>query len=178
METFAKPRPFVDNPNFSSDRQVAVGKLLTAIIDAPIRRLITRFSCLPCCFTLQCCFGHFLPEGEDDEDNLEPLPTTDVGPVKYRIAYLALCIENSSAGRDLYSGLEEIAALDPQYIQFGSPDWFWSRHRNSYAVQVEPIKFATSDTAIIKYKEALTVQKVRGQFFDRLEKLVLEIQPE
>jgi hypothetical protein len=178
METFAKPRSFVDNPHFSRDRQVAVDELLTEIIDAPIRRLITRFSCLPCCFTLQCCFGHFLPEGEDDGENLEPLPTTDVGSVKYRIAYLALCIENSSDGMDLYSGLDKMAALDPQYIQFGSPDWFWNHHRNSYALQVEPIRFAGSDTAIIGYKEALTVQKVRGEFFDRLEKLVLEIQPE
>lgn len=178
METFAKPRPFVDHQHFSTERQIAVDKLLIETIDPPIRRLITKFSHLPFCFTLQCCSGHFLFDGEQDKESLEALPSHDVGPVKYRIAYLALCIENSLDGRDLYSGLEEIAALDPQYIQFGSPGWFWSRHRNSYALQVEPIKFATSDTAIIKYKEALTVQKVRGQFFDRLEKLVLEIQPE
>ena len=178
METFAKPRSFVDHPHFSRDRQVAVDKLLTDNIDVPIRRLITKFSHLPFCFTLQCCSGHFLFEGEQENENLKVLPSHDVGPVKYRIAYLALCLENSSDGRDLYSGLEKIAALDPEYIQFGSPDWFWHGHPNSYALQVEPLGFAGSDTAIIEYKEALKVQKVRGLFFDRLEKLVQEFQPE
>jgi len=178
VETFAKPRPFVDHPRFSRDREQALADIHPENIDAPIRRLITRFSHLPFCFTLQCCFGHFLYDGEQEEENLRALPSHDIGPVKYRIAYLALCLENNKNGRKLYSGLENVAAGEPEYIQFGSPDWFWNRHSNSYALQVEPKRFAKSDAAIIGYQEGLTVQRIRNLFFDRLEELVLEWQPE
>lgn len=178
METFAKPRPFVDHPHFPRDRELVLADILPEKIDAPVRQLITGLSHLPFCFTLQCCYGHFLYNGEQGKENLQPLPSQDVGPVKYRIAYLALCLEKSEEGRKLYSGLENIAAIEPEYIQFGSADWFWNRHPNSYALQVEPIRFARSDVAIIDYKEALTVQKIRDLFYDRLEKLVQEFQPE
>jgi hypothetical protein len=178
VETFAKPRLFVDHPQFPRDRKLVLGGIDLDKIDIPIRRLITRFSQLSFCFTLQCCFGHFLYDGQQEQENLQLLPSHDVGPVKYRIAYLALCLENSREGRKLYSRLENIAANEPDYIQFGSPDWFWNRHPNSFALQVEPERFAKSDVAIIGYDEALTVQKTRDLFFDRLEELVLEWQPE
>ncbi len=178
METFAKTRPFVDHPHFLRDRELVLADILPENIDAPIRGLITRLSHLPFCFTLQCCYGHFLYDGEQGLENLRALPSRDIGPVKYRIAYLALCLENSENGRKLYSGLEKIAAGEPEYIQFGSPDWFWDRHRNSFALQVEPIRFAKSDVAIIEYQEGLTVQKNRDLFFDRLEELVRVWQPE
>lgn len=178
METFANPWPFVDHPHFFRDRELVLGGIKSESIDAPIRRLITSFSHLPFCFTLQCCAGHFLWDVAQDEENLQPLPAHDVGPIKYRIAYLALCLENSTGGRKLYSGLEDMAASDPEYIQFGSPTWFWDRQENSYAVQVEPVRFAKSDVAIIGYEEALIVQNIRDQFFVGLNELVQEIQPE
>lgn len=31
-----------------------------------------------------------------------------------------------------------ITAIEPDYLQFGSADWFWERWLNSYALQVEP----------------------------------------
>lgn len=172
METFAKPRPFVEHPNFSRDRGLVLDDFRPENIDAPLRGLITRFSHLPFCFTLQCCVGHFLLDEGQDEENLQPLPTHDVGPVKFRIAYLALCLENSPGGRKLYSGLEKIAASDPEYIQFGSPAWFWDRQVNSYALQVEPVRFATSDVAVIEFDEAVKVQTIRDRFFVRLNELV------
>jgi len=178
VETFGKPRPFVDHLHFPRDRELVLAEIHPEKIDAPIRQLISRFSHLPFCFTLQCCFGHFLYDGEQDQENLQPLPSHDVGPVKYRIAYLALCLENSRDGRKLYSGLESVAAAKPEYIQFGSPGWFWKRHVNSYSLQVEPIRFAQSDIAIIGYEEALIVQKTRDRFFDLLGELVLEMQPQ
>jgi hypothetical protein len=174
VETFAKPRLFVDHPQFPGDRELVLADIVSDNIDAPLRPLINGFSRLPFCFTLQCCFGHFLYEGEEGRENLQPLPAHDVGPVTYRIAYLALCLENSRDGRKLYSDLESIAPADPDYIQFGSPDWFWTRYPNSFALQVEPVRFARSDVAIIGYEEAIIVQKTRDLFFICLEEIVRE----
>jgi len=44
---------------------------------------------LPYCFTLQSCFGHFVFCGQNDQQNLEPLPVNDpIVKVEYRIAYI------------------------------------------------------------------------------------------
>jgi hypothetical protein len=86
----------------------------------------------------------------------------------YRIAYLALCIENSVPGRRLRSLLEGVPLVAVDCIQFASPDWFWERQLNSYALQVEPERLKDKDAAVIGYQEALRVQDVRDLFFTRI----------
>lgn len=174
METFAKPGRFIDDPRFDAERKRVLKDLTLSKIDTPIRGLVKGFMKLPYCFTLQCCFGHFLHREAPSIDNLEPLPEYDVGGITYRIAYMALCIKNSAAGKQLYSALAGIPSIDPEYIQFGSPRWFWERHVNSFALQVEPLRFAFQDQADIDHAEALHVQKIRDRFFPTLEGLVHE----
>ena len=172
MESFAPPRRLVDNQRFESDRKNVLEKLVLDEVDAPIRSIVDGFSRLPFCFTLQCCYGHFVHSEVPAPDNLEPLPAIDVGTVTYRIAYLALCIQNSSAGNQLLSELAGVPSINPDLIQFGSPRWFWDRHVNSYALQVEPSRFAGRDQATIDYAEAVQVQKVRDEFYAKLTDLV------
>jgi hypothetical protein len=63
-------------------------------------------------FTLQCCYGHFIYGGQNDPHNLEPLPLTDtIARVEYRLAYIAICIENSDLGRMLFEALKELRTL-------------------------------------------------------------------
>ncbi len=172
METFEQPRDLVDNPHFESDRQVVLSNLARARIDAPIRGIIAGFAGLSYCFTLQSCYGHFVHAEQSHPENLEPLPAHDVGAVRYRIGYVAFCIENSTPGRRLLAALKKVPAIDPDFIQFGSPSWFWERHLNSYALQVEPSRFLHRDEANIEYQEALHVQHVRGLFFAGLGQLI------
>jgi hypothetical protein len=94
--------------------------------------------------------------------------------VQYRIAYVALCIEGSAAGRGLRTQLARVQEVDPAYVQFGSPDWFWERQVNAYALQVEPRRWMHLDVASIPYEEALHVQDVRQRFFERLGEVVGE----
>ena len=176
MKTFGHPRQLVDNPQFHRDRELALASLARANIDAPIREIIAAFAGLRCCFTMQSCYGHFVHSEQPRPDNLEPLPAHDVGSVKYRIAYIAFCIENSTAGRHLHAALEKITAIDPDYVQFGSPGWFWQRHLNYYALQVEPTRFMYKDVAYVEYREALHVQEVRGLFFASFSSLIQAIE--
>ncbi|HPI92690.1 MAG TPA: hypothetical protein PK350_06125 [Deltaproteobacteria bacterium] len=135
-------------------------------IDEPIRDIIDAFGTMTCCFTLQSCWGHFLTSRSQDPLTLEPLAASpSVRTVEYRIAYLALCIENSDAGTELMEDLGRIVSLDPDYIQFGSAWWFWDRQINSYALQVEPIRHADQDSVTVPYEEALHVQGVRDKVF-------------
>lgn len=175
METFSEPRQFVANPRYEVERKRALKSLSLESIDAPIRGLVEGFARLSCCFTPQSCFGHFVHAGQPALHNLAPLPTHDVGSVTYRIAYVALCLQNSAQGRRLFSGLAEVPSIDPDYVQFGSPDWFWGRHLNSFALQVEPARFTKQDQVTIDHREALHLQKVREQFFSRLSELVLSL---
>jgi hypothetical protein len=172
VETFAPARPFIDNPAFARERERALADLDPAGIDAPLRSLIADFTRLPFCFTLQCCFGHFLDSAAKDPESLEPLPARDTGPVRYRIAYLALCLENSREGRRFSLQLEKIAAAAPDFIQFGSPAWFWKRQPNSFALQVEPQRFRDRDAVMLEHAEARVVQRIRDRFFADLAELV------
>jgi hypothetical protein len=92
--------------------------------------------------------------------------------VRYRIAYLALCIEYSDTGAWLRTALERMQDLHPVFVQFGSPDWFWERYRNSCALQVGPVRHAGKDQAVIAYDEALQVQAVRDEVFDHIRRLL------
>ena len=172
MKTYTEPKELVENPDYQMQREKYLSKLYKNIIDAPIRDLINSMNKLPYCFTLQSCCGHFVYKGQEDTHNLEPLPKNDtVDRVKYRIAYIAFCVENSNPGRELLTELKEIPCLDPDNIQFCSAGWFWEKQVNSYALQVEPDRFKDQDTALLNYKEALRIEQVRHDFFDQLRKL-------
>jgi len=168
LETFTDLKDFVANPHFNDQRQESLSQFNIDKIDPPITDLVSGFAKLPYCFTLQSCYGHFL-----HDYNIDAIPITDdILNVDYRIAYIALCIENSKSGKTLFELLRRIPETDPEYIQFGCAEWFWGRQVNSYALQVEPRRYMTKDQVRIGYQEALHVEKVRNRFFDQLNKLV------
>ncbi len=173
METFAPPKEFVENPGFTQARTTALSKLDLGDVDQPIADLISKFAALPHCFTLQSCHGHFLCGSDDAPDNNTPIPRSHAGGVRYRIAYIALCIENSDRGRTLRNALSVVAGIDPEYVQFGSPGWFWDQCVNSYALQVEPAAQQFSDEAQLDADEARHVERVRDLFFQKLRALVV-----
>ncbi len=174
METFIEPGKLESNPEFQKQKQKALAELTDGMIDEPIVNIIRGFNNLSCCFTLQCCYGHFVYDGHWPPHNLDPIPESDkINRVEYRIAYIAFCIDNSEAGRKLLEKLPKITSIDPENIQFCSARWFWRRQVNSYALQVEPDRFKHKDKAILDYKEALYIEKLRGEFFRKLEELLL-----
>ena len=169
METFTEPKELVENPHYQEQRQKTLTHLSDEIIDDPIIELINAFNKAPYCFTLQSCYGHFMYNGQNDSHNLHPLPITDtIAKVEYKIAYICLCVENTERGRGLFKALNEIRAIDPENIQFCCAEWFWKRQVNSYALQVQPDRFKHNDRAILDYKEALYIEKIRNEFFVRL----------
>jgi hypothetical protein len=173
LETFTELKEFAENPHYQVQKQKILCDLTDNMIDLPIVELINGFNKLPYCFTLQSCYGHFVYNGQKDTHNLDPLPAKNIiTKVEYRIAYIAFCIENSASGRGLFEALKEITAIDPENVQFCCAEWFWKRHINSYALQVEPDRFKHQDTAIIDFKEALHIEKIRNEFFIRLYKLL------
>jgi hypothetical protein len=174
METFAPPLEFVRHARYARDRQTALSRLELADIDAPIVDIVEGFAALPHCFTLSCCHGHFVCSPDQDPRSFDPIPPHHAGPVRYRIAYLALCIEDSSAGRALRDSLARVSAIDPDNVQFGSPTWFrrrWPRF-NCYALQVEPARLMDKDEAVLEPAEALQVQQARDRFFRKLRTLL------
>ncbi|MCK5077323.1 MAG: hypothetical protein KAR38_13155, partial [Calditrichia bacterium] len=133
METFIEPKEMMTNPGFQKQKQKNLLKLTDNMIDPPIIKLIHSFNKLHYCFTLQCCYGHFVYGGRGPH-NIDPLSVIKViDKVEYRIAYLAFCIENSKPGREFIETLREIPAVDPENIQLCSAEWFWKRQVNSYA---------------------------------------------
>jgi len=168
METFTTAREFVTNSKYFRDRDKNLNKLNLDIIDLPIREVVKCINDMPHCFTLQSCYGHFLYASGQDPHNLDRLPHKYDGQVTYRIAYIALCIENSQEGHKLLDSLAQIPLLDPEYIQFGSADWFWKQYRNSYVLQVEPDRFKLQDQCIMGHTEALYIENVRDMFFEKL----------
>ena len=173
METFTKPKNFVKDPGFQKQRQESLAKLDISSIDEPIIDIVENFAKLTYCFTLQCCWGHFLHNSQKDPHGLEPLPLSDeIRSVEYRIAYIAFCIENSECGMAFFEDLKQVPWLDPQYIQFGSAQWFWKRHPNSFALQVEPERCMTKDKISVDYKEALHLEETRDRFFAELRYLL------
>ena len=172
METFTLPNEFVNNPQYDQDRNAALATLDIESIDEPIAAFIADFTILPHSFTLQSCYGHFLYTPEQDVHNLDSLPSDASGMIKYRIAYIAFCIQNSPLGKSFYNRLTRIPAAAPDFIQFGSADWFWMRYHNSYVLQVVPRQFMTKDEVTINHEEAVHVQKCRDLFFIKLRELL------
>lgn len=175
METFTEVKPLVENPDYQDQRQKTLAGLGDERIDAPILDLIRGFNRWPHCFTIQSCYGHFVYSGQNDPHNLEPLPVTDaIERVQYRIAYICLCVENSASGIGLLEVLSQVVEIDPDNIQFCCAEWFWNRQVNSYALQVQPDRFKSKDTAMLGYREALAIEQVRNLFFKALEKSLAE----
>lgn len=173
METFTAIKAFVDNPTYLQQRQNALQSLNIAAIDTPIVDIIRDFSKLPCCFTLQCCYGHFLHCLQQDPYSTEPLrPSDRIEGVDYKIAYLALCIENSTAGMRLFNDLKMLVSVDPDYVQFGCAEWFWRQQVNSYALQIEPYRYRNNDKVQLGMQEALHVQAVRDRIFTRIRSML------
>jgi len=174
METFAPPREFVRHARYRADRRTALAALDLSAIDTPIVDVVEGFAALPHCFTLSCCHGHFICSPDQDPRSLEPVPPGHPGLIRYRIAYLALCIEDSPHGHVLRESLARVPAIDPDTVQFGSPTWFsrrWPRF-NCYALQVEPARFMDKDEAMLEHEEAVRVQRTRDRFFAELRTLL------
>jgi len=174
METFAPPLEFVAHARYEANRRTALAALDLDAIDTPIVDIVGGFAALPHCFTLSCCYGHFVCSPDQDVRSFDPIPPHHTGPIRYRIAYLALCIENSGAGLTLRESLARVPAIDPDTVQFGSPTWFcrhWPRF-NCYALQVEPARFMNRDEATLEPAEALQVEHTRDLFFRELRTLL------
>ena len=166
METYTEPKKLVENSHYQIQRQENLSSLSDSMIDKPIIEIVNGLNQLPYCFTLQSCYGHFLYDEQKAPHNLDPLPDKKtISRVEYKIAYIAFCIENNAYGEKLFKDLKEIAAIDPENIQFCCAEWFWKRQLNSYALQVEPDRFKHKDRVIFDYKEALYIEKLRNEFF-------------
>ena len=175
METFTELKPPVSNSFYQEQRAESLCLLDISTIDTPIIAVIRGFSKLPYCFTLQSCYGHFLHHNRKDPKNVEPLINLDESlSVEYRIAYMALCIQNSESGVGLLQDLKGLTRIDPEYVQFGCAEWFWERQVNSYALQVEPERYKTEDKIIVSSQEALHIGKVRNQLYDELRRMTQE----
>ena len=173
METFTEVKEFVNNPGYYKQRQKQLDVLDMDSIDGPIVKMIEGFSKLSYCFTLQSCYGHFLYEGQEDPYDTEPLPRSNViKKVDYKIAYMALCIQNNKQGKELLEKLSGIPQIDREFIQFGCAEWFWARYPNSFVLQVEPERYSTKDRVSIEYEEALKIEAARNKFFKELKDIV------
>ena len=176
METFTEIKPLVDNLLYQKQREKSLSRLDINTIDAPIIEIINSFAKLPFCYTLQSCYGHFVYKNQKNPKNVEPLPgSDDISTVVYRIAYIALCIQNDDCGKILLQKLSNIPPIDPEYAQFGCAEWFWKKQVNSYALQVEPKRYKTKDRVSISYKEALHIEKIRNTVFMELKKTIQDL---
>jgi hypothetical protein len=174
VETFTEPRALVHHAGYAADRRAALDALDLSAVDAPVVDVVEAFRPLPYCFTLQCCYGHFLTMPGQDEHSLEPVPEGFAGAVRYRIAYVAFCIEDSERGRAFLQRLSRVPEVEPAYVQFGSADWFWEQWPNSYTLQVEPAAHRLKDQAVLTAGEAMRTQRVRDRFFEELRRLLAE----
>ncbi len=182
VETFTEARPLVPNPGYGSDRLEALeglrAELAKGSIDGPMIDVVERFTRLPCCYTLQSCYGHFMIENRTEDRNTNPVAYFGgtAAVLHYRIAYMAFCIEDSAGGRALLGELKAIAVLDPEYIQFGSADWFWGRCVNSYVLQVSPLKNAHEDHFDVSMEDAMRIEQTRDRFIERMREILLRNQ--
>ncbi len=172
METFIEPRALVRHESYAADRQAALEALDLSAIDPPIVDLVEAFRPLSYGFTLQCCFGHFLTATGQDQHSLEPAPEDYAGSVRYRIAYVAFCIEDVDRGRALLERLSRVPEIDPAYVQFGCAEWFWDQWPNSYTLQVEPAAHRFKDQAVLTAGEAMQTQRARDRFFGEFRRIL------
>ena len=174
METFTEPRPMVRNARYAEERRAALEALDLSAVEAPVVDVVEAFARLPHCYTLQCCYGHFITRPGQDDHSLTPIPEGHAGSVRYRVAYVALCVEDDVRGRAFLDRLSRVPAIDPAYVQFGSADWFWDQWADSYVLQVEPAAHRFKDQAALAAGEAMHTQRVRDRFFDELRRVLSE----
>jgi len=173
METFIEAKSLIGNPAFNERRRMALGGLSFDDIDKPIVEVIKKITSISYCFTLQSCCGHFLYAGKKDPHNIEPVSlNAQDQDVEYRIAYLAICVQNNSRGRKLLEDISKIPSIDQKNIQYGSAEWFWERQINSFVVQVEPERFKWQDRCVIDYTEAIKLEEVRSLFWQEINEIV------
>lgn len=176
METFTDFKPMVPDPRYQDRRKKCLHELKFDELDAPVAGLIEDLCRFPFCFTIQSCFGHFLYARQEDPNNVEPIKSADkIQTVEYRIAYIALCVENSRSGNVFLRLLKKVPKIDPFCIQLGCAEWFWERYPNSYVLQVEPEKHKLKDSCTIDYQDSLHIEKVRNEFYDHLKMLIPKI---
>jgi hypothetical protein len=174
METFTEARSLVRNDGYAAERRAALEALDLSALDPPVVDVVAGFNRLPHCFTLQCCHGHFLTTTAQDDHSLAPLPAGFSGTVRYRIAYVAFCVDTDDRGRAFLERLSRVPESDPAYVQFGSADWFWDQWLNSYTLQVEPAAHRLKDQAALSAGEAMQTQRARDRFFDELRRVLAE----
>jgi hypothetical protein len=92
----------------------------------------------------------------------------------YQLAYLALVLENSPPGRELYEALNDIALLDIEFIQWGSADWFWKTQGqcNSYVIQAEPYRYKDLDRFSMDREEARKWLDAKALLFGQVRELL------
>ena len=181
MITFTPSRSFVEDPDYSKKKERSLidleDLLKKDILDAPIKDILVDLNRPYYCFTLQSCYGHFAHLYQKDEHNYESLKkySSEKIEVTYRIAYVALCIQNNGSGRLLLDNLNTLVKIDPRYIQFGSSDWFWDHCVNSYVLQVSPERRRYEDKFNIDMEEALHIENVRNKFYQQLRGMIKRV---
>ena len=176
METFTRIKALVENPRFADQRQASLERLDFSDLDAPMVPIMRAFARLPHCFTLQCCYGHFLYGDRRDDHQTAMLPVEgDIGSVDYRLAYVAMCIQNNKTGKAWFDALGLLPAIAPDYVQFGCATWFWQRQVNSYALQIAPRRHMFKDRMLLDCDEARHVERIRNRFYAQL-KVLLQTQ--
>jgi hypothetical protein len=172
METYIPHKPFTAHPTFEKDRDAALNFLDPSAVDPEIRLLVNAINTHPQIFTLQCCHGHFVTEDGRELTHLDECRAGE--SLLYRLAYVAVCIADSEAGRKARALLMSLPArVDPAHVQFGSATWFWDQWPNSYVVQVMPDRYKELDKARIDCAEALELEKIRDAFFAALGEIEL-----
>lgn len=172
MQTYTKARAIEVDPDFDAERDATRAGLDLDALDEPMVPLVRDLNRLPHAFTLQCCFGHFVGEGETDTHTLAPPPPTGRKTMEYRIAYVAFCVRGDERGQAFVEAVRGLRELDPKYIQVGSADWFWNRRVNSFVIQVGPKRGRKRDTMPLDGKEIRHVSHVRTQLWRRFATLV------
>lgn len=175
METFCIAKYMAPDADFEERRRAAIKEIDLRQLDTPLRPLIERLSTFPYCFSLQCCWGHFVHDMQPNRHWIGPLGNVwEDAAITYRLAYLAVCLKRDESGVKLLHDLKGLTEIDPEYVQFGSAEWFWERRINSYAVQVMPDRFKNRDTAEVGIEEARHLEKVKLRMFEQLDQLMRE----
>lgn len=173
MQTFVTEKEMVPDPGFTERKESAMRDVRDAAIDAPILDIVHGLCALPWCYTLQSCAGHFVDDSQDDLHSLRTLnaasPQTSY---LYRIAYVAVCLDDCAAGRNFLACLRRMPDMDPDHVQFGCAEWFWERQVNSFVLQVQPKDRLHLDSMPVTRDEALHIQTARDRFFSSLRLLL------
>lgn len=161
MRTFDTAPPLESDLAFSINRSQSLHLLDLSVIDIPIVDTVYKYSKLECCYPVQSCWGHFDHAysfwGRGAAVNCLNRGQT----MRYRIAYLALCLDDSEHGAFLLELLRQVPQCVGGSVQFGSAKWFRELHNNIYVVQTAPPHCIYLDSCYIDKKEAQYIHKSR-----------------